>query len=373
MRSVPICGGRTWGLAWLKTILVICCILLLPSPVAANIGKVIGVEQGAQITRAGKSQPLRAGMTVASGDAISTDGSGLVQLVFDDETKIAIGPNARMQLDVTMLRGNRKAKNFAIQALGGSFRFISGKSKKRAYSIQTPTATMAVRGTTFDLWVVPGTQSAMMVLQGRVEMCGQSGNCQETGRKCSLLATTQSGNIGRPTDEESYEKAVKNGFPFVQSQQQLQVPLQVDVSGCGRDAVPPLQQRSETRASTPERGEVKSAAESAPQNEARASSGSASPGRPGSTGSGNGGSVGGSTGSGNGNGGNIGGNGSSDSGTGGNVGTDTGGGNGRGGSIGGGSGSGSAGSGGTIGSGGTDGFGGDAGSGGTGGNGGNSG
>ncbi|MDX1743202.1 MAG: FecR domain-containing protein [Ruegeria sp.] len=362
-------------MAWLKAIVVVCCILLLPSPVAANIGKVIGVEQGAQLTRAGKSQPLRAGMTVASGDSISTDGSGLVQLIFDDETKIAIGPNARMQLDVTMLRGNRKAKNFAIQALGGSFRFISGKSKKRAYSIQTPTATMAVRGTTFDLWVVPGTQSAMMVLQGRVEMCGQSGNCLETGRKCSLLATTQNGNIGRPVDEESYEQAVNNGFPFVQSQQQLQVPLQVDVSGCGRDAVPPLQQRSETRASDPERGEVKSAAASAPQNEARASSGGGSTG---STGSGNGGSVGGSTGSGNGNGGNIGGNGSSDSGTGGNIGAGSGTGNGRGGSIGGGSGSGGAGSGGTIGSGGTDGFGGGAGSGGAGsggagGNGGNSG
>ncbi len=336
-------------MAWLKSLLIVCCVLLLPSQALANIGKVIGVEQGAELTRAGKSQPLRTGMEVASGDSISTDGSGLVQLVFVDETKIAIGPNARMTLDVTMLRGNKKAKNFAVQALGGSFRFISGKSKKRAYSIQTPTATMAVRGTTFDIWVAPGAQSAMLILQGRVEMCGQNGICQETGRKCNLLATTQSGRIGRSVDQESYEKAVKEGFPFVQSQEQLLIPLQTDVTGCGRDALPPLPQRSEADPSTPERGE-QGAVQSA------AASGS-SPSN--SVGSGNGGSVGSGTGSSNG--------------SGGNVGNGSGSGDGSGGSIGGGSGSGGPGSGGTIGGGGTGGFGGGSGSGTTGGNGGNSG
>ncbi len=337
-------------MAWLKSLLVICCVLLLPSQALANIGKVIGVEQGAELTRAGKSQPLRTGMKVASGDSISTDGSGLVQLVFVDETKIAIGPNARMTLDVTMLRGNKKAKNFAVQALGGSFRFISGKSKKRAYSIQTPTATMAVRGTTFDIWVAPGAQSAMLILQGRVEMCGQNGICQETGRKCNLLATTQSGRIGRSVDQESYEQAVKEGFPFVQSQEQLLIPLQTDVTGCGRDAVPPLPQRSEVPASGPDWGprEVQSAGASG-----------SSPSNSVGVGSGNGGSVGSSTGSNNG--------------SGGNVGNGSGSGDGSGGSIGGGSGSGGPGSGGTIGGGGTGGFGGGSGSGTTGGNGGNSG
>ncbi len=335
---------------WLRSLLVVCCVLLLPSQVLAEIGKVIGVKQGAQITRAGKTQPLRTGMEVASGDSISTDRSGVVQLVFVDETKIAIGPNARMMLDVTMLRGNRKAKSFAVQALGGSFRFISGKSKKRAYSINTPTATMAVRGTTFDLWVVPGTQSAMLVLQGRVEMCGQSGNCREAARQCSLLATTQAGNVGRPIDQESYDEALKNGFPFVQSQEQLLVPLQVDFRGCGTDSLP-LPQRSEARDTRPdpESGSVQSAA--APEPRSDPPSGQ-------SVGQGNGGNIGSGTGS--------------DNGTGGNIGASSGSGDGRGGSIGGGSGGGGPGSGGTIG-GGTGGFGGTPGGGGADGNGGNSG
>ncbi|WP_247742467.1 MULTISPECIES: FecR domain-containing protein [unclassified Ruegeria] len=177
-------------------------------------------------------------MEVESGDAITTDQNGLVQLIFVDETKIAIGPNASMVLDVTMLRGKQKAKSFAVQALGGSFRFISGKSKKRAYSIQTPTATMAVRGTTFDMWVVPGTQSAMLVLDGTVRMCGLGGTCRSTGRQCSLFATTQRGNVGRPIDQEQYELALKAGFPFVQSQDELLSPLKVGIGGCAAESVP---------------------------------------------------------------------------------------------------------------------------------------
>ncbi len=238
MRSVLTFGGRKLGLTWLKSLFIICCLLLLPSQALANIGKVIGVKQGAEITRSGKSQPVRAGMEVVSGDSISTNGTGLVQLVFVDETKIAIGPNARMKLDVTMLRSNRKAKNFAVQALGGSFRFISGKSRKRAYSIQTPTATMAVRGTTFDMWVVSEMQSAMLVLEGTVRMCGARGSCRTTGRQCSMFATSQQGNIGRPVDQEHYELALKSGFPFIQSQAGLKPPLQVDFAGCAAESVP---------------------------------------------------------------------------------------------------------------------------------------
>lgn len=212
--------------------------MLVPSICLANIGTVISVKQGAVVTRNGKAQPVRSGMEVLSGDVMNTDRNGVVQLVFVDETKIAIGPNASMVLDVKMLRGNRKAKSFAVQALGGSFRFISGKSRKRAYSINTPTATMAIRGTIFDMWVASENQSAMLVLQGTVQMCGLGGSCRSTGRVCSLFATTQSGGVGRPKDQGQYEKALKTGFPFIQSQAQLLQPLQVQTEGCAGEEAP---------------------------------------------------------------------------------------------------------------------------------------
>ncbi|WP_424831968.1 FecR family protein [Ruegeria sp.] len=209
--------------------------MALPEVAAATIGKVLSVQQGAEVIRAGKTSRVREGMEIASGDTITTNSSGVVQLLFADETKIAVGPNATMVLDVSMLRGKRRAKSFGVQALGGSFRFISGNSRKRAYSVKTPTATMAVRGTIFDLWIASDTQSAMLVLEGTVQMCGQSGRCRSTRRQCSMFATSSGGGVGQPVDRDQYTKAIASGFPFIESESQLLPPFQAGGEGCARE------------------------------------------------------------------------------------------------------------------------------------------
>ncbi|WP_241484081.1 FecR domain-containing protein [Ruegeria sp. ANG-R] len=219
-------------MAWLRLLIVFVVLSALPVSAVASIGKVLSVKPGADVIRAGKKIRLRQGMEVASGDTISTDRSGVVQLLFVDETKIAVGPNARMILDVSMLRGNRKAKSFTVQALGGSFRFISGKSRKRAYSIKTPNATMAVRGTIFDMWITSENQSAMLVIEGTVQMCGLRGSCRSASRRCSLFATSSNGRVGRPADQDQYDKALQGGFPFIRSQNNLLPPFRVTAEGC---------------------------------------------------------------------------------------------------------------------------------------------
>ncbi|NOE35669.1 FecR domain-containing protein [Ruegeria sp. HKCCD7318] len=254
----------------------------MPLQAVANIGKVISAKQGAQLVREGKTQPVVSGMDVESGDAITTDQTGLIQIVFVDDTKIAIGPNARMVLDVSLLRGNRKAKSFAVQALGGSFRFISGKSRKRAYSITTPSATMAVRGTTFDMWVVSEQQSAMLVLEGTVRMCGVQGTCRSSGRQCSMYATSGSGAVGRPASQAQYEQALQSGFPFIQSQEGLLPPLQVRVEGCAGEAAPIRRvkpNRAEPRDAPPQRRERTDTVDATPAS-SPSTSGQSEPERP---------------------------------------------------------------------------------------------
>ncbi|WP_253285858.1 MULTISPECIES: FecR domain-containing protein [unclassified Ruegeria] len=269
-------------MSWLKIVLVLCLVVTMPLQAVANIGKVISAKQGAQLVREGKTQPVVSGMDVESGDAITTDQTGLIQIVFVDDTKIAIGPNARMVLDVSLLRGNRKAKSFAVQALGGSFRFISGKSRKRAYSITTPSATMAVRGTTFDMWVVSEQQSAMLVLEGTVRMCGVQGTCRSSGRQCSMYATSGSGAVGRPASQAQYEQALQSGFPFIQSQEGLLPPLQVRVEGCAGEAAPIRRvkpNRAEPRDAPPQRRERTDTVDATPAS-SPSTSGQSEPERP---------------------------------------------------------------------------------------------
>jgi hypothetical protein len=87
-----------------------------------------------------------AGSPVFSGDHIITDAVGLVQMKFRDDTKLIVGPNSMMIIDAFVFNNDNTARQVSINAMRGAFRFITGKSSKDAYSITTPTATLAVRG-----------------------------------------------------------------------------------------------------------------------------------------------------------------------------------------------------------------------------------
>ena len=202
-------------------------------PVLASIGTVVAVSPGATVTTGGSTQQIEAGLKIDSGDVIVTDARGIGQLVFNDETKIAVGPNAHMIVDVSMMRSGNRARNFAVKALGGSFRFISGNSESSAYSIETPSATMGIRGTAFDFWVDGDIQTAIAMLEGRVRLCQLEGNCEEMSGQCSVARAERTGSIYRPTEMEQAARIILEGFPFLLSQSSLIEPLHVGDGECG--------------------------------------------------------------------------------------------------------------------------------------------
>lgn len=214
------------------------CLLFYVPAAYAEIAKVLEIKPGATLTTGGRNRKLRVGMPVDTGDVIRTNGTGIVQLIFTDQTKIAIGPNASMVLDVSMMRGGNRANNFTIKALGGSFRFISGNSKKSAYKITTPTATMGIRGTTFDFWVLDQRQTSLALLKGSVRMCGRGG-CRNVKGRCELVATSPRGKVAAPRDIQESERTLVKGFPFIFSQRSLRESLRANVETCGQHLTPP--------------------------------------------------------------------------------------------------------------------------------------
>ena len=89
------------------------------------------------------------------GDVITTGATGQVQLLFQDETKIAIGANSQLVIESILFNSSGTASDFTVNAVQGAFRFFSGKSEKSTYAIRTPKATMGIRGTVFDFTVSP--------------------------------------------------------------------------------------------------------------------------------------------------------------------------------------------------------------------------
>jgi len=226
-------------------------IILGAGPVLASIGTVVDVRPGATLTAGGSTQRINAGMEINSGDVIETDAKGIVQLIFKDDTKIAVGPNARMIVDASMMRGSNRARNFAVKALGGSFRFISGKSDSSVYSIETPNATMGIRGTAFDFWVDGNSQTAIALLDGRVRMCESSGGCAVVRGRCSLVTAVRGGAITLQNKKRHAAKILRSGFPFILSQGSLVEQLKTESGGCD-DAIARRIPREERDRSPPE-------------------------------------------------------------------------------------------------------------------------
>lgn len=188
--------------------------------------------QASIVTANGTSQ-LQAGTKIGKGDVIVTNGAGAAQLVFADETRIVVGPNSRLVIDDIILNQSNKASRFSVNALGGTFRFLSGKSAKSAYKIDTPTATMGIRGTIFDFYVEQQRLTDVVLFEGEVRICSRNGNCERTVKRCSLVeASSSKSKISFFLGDDRNEK-LRDNFPYVVSQRSLRTDFRAPVRSCG--------------------------------------------------------------------------------------------------------------------------------------------
>jgi len=116
-------------------------------------GSTKGVDPAADAALNGATRTLVVGSDVFIGDVINTGPKGQVQILFADNTKLVVGPQSSLKIDDYLLRNNGDAGKFVVDMLSGSFRFATGDGPKNKYVINTPTGTIGVRGTRFDVWV----------------------------------------------------------------------------------------------------------------------------------------------------------------------------------------------------------------------------
>ena len=84
------------------------------------------------------ARKLKTGDNIHQNEVISTAIDSEAELVLNDETKLAVGPESRIVLDSFIYDPEKKDGEVVINAAKGAFRFITGKSAKSAYTIKTP-------------------------------------------------------------------------------------------------------------------------------------------------------------------------------------------------------------------------------------------
>ena len=191
--------------------------LFLTNPVlaAGGIGTLVAVTTQVSSGNKGAEQPLALGGSVFSDQTIVTDLSGLGQIEFIDHTKLAIGPGSALTLD-RFIYDPAKGKTDIVIGFGqGAFRFITGAGSHQGYQIDTPAATIAVRGTAFDVAVAPDGEIAIAMIDGEVEVCStRTLLCQAHNVIGKFLSLTPDGVFAL---RDNWDVAVLKGTEFAKA------------------------------------------------------------------------------------------------------------------------------------------------------------
>ena len=113
------------------------------------IGKVEKVVGDVTVTRNGVAVALHVGDAVYKSDVIQTGANSSVGIGFPDGTALNLVPNTRMALNEYSYDPNGTSNGALFSLVEGTFAFVAGKvAHTGGMNIETPVATMGIRGTT---------------------------------------------------------------------------------------------------------------------------------------------------------------------------------------------------------------------------------
>ena len=122
---------------------------------------------GCEIHRAKNKLPGDKGAAIESMDTFVTTGC-VGNITFKDDTKVKVTENSRLLIDDFVFDPKKSdAGKLAIKVAMGTVRYASGqvaKTNAQNVDIKTPTATIAVRGTDFNMTVDEAGQSLVILV-----------------------------------------------------------------------------------------------------------------------------------------------------------------------------------------------------------------
>lgn len=151
------------------------------------MGRVTEMTGPTEIVRNKKSVSGSVNSAVEMQDTITTARSR-VELTFEDKTTVKITEQSKLVIDDFVYDANTGTGKLAVRVALGTVRYASGqiaKNNPQAVNIQTPTATVAVRGTDFSMIVDELGRSLIMLLPscdkkgcvtGAIEVSNQAGS-----------------------------------------------------------------------------------------------------------------------------------------------------------------------------------------------------
>jgi hypothetical protein len=141
------------------------------------IGTVSRIQGEASGTRSGATRVLALNTSVVLNETVSTGTAARLEVTFKDNTRLALGENAKLTLDRYVFNPAAGRGTIRFRVVG-AFRFLSGQVSKLTrsdVSVTTPVATVGIRGTEF--WGGPIDDQALGVflIEGAVRVSNAAG------------------------------------------------------------------------------------------------------------------------------------------------------------------------------------------------------
>jgi len=141
---------------WLAATIILFGLSAAASAQVQQIGQINTASGTVSVQRGGKSLPLKIGDPVYQQDVVETGSSSAVGITFVDNSVFSTGPESRLALDQFHFDSANFKGDMLAKLQKGTLTVVSGdiaRSSPGNMKIQTPTAILGVRGTTFAIEV----------------------------------------------------------------------------------------------------------------------------------------------------------------------------------------------------------------------------
>lgn len=123
----------------------------------------IKVSKGeAFVLRDGKRIDAQLGTSVLQRDVLETGKSGSLGVTLKDNTRLSLGPNSQLNLKEFTFNPRQEEYSFITEMARGTLVYISGmmgKLSPESVSVESPVATIGIRGTRFLLRIGNGSNA----------------------------------------------------------------------------------------------------------------------------------------------------------------------------------------------------------------------
>jgi hypothetical protein len=151
---------------------------------AQKIGVASSVKNDVQRVGPTPSQ-ISAGSSLIFNEHLRTGEASSAQLLFLDETSVSMGAQSDLVLDRFVYNPNRSTGNAVLSTARGAIRFVTGSQNPTNYTINTPVASIGVRGTIAEIF----TYAASGLIFSRV-------TCGHRDRTVRAGGPADAGNVG---------------------------------------------------------------------------------------------------------------------------------------------------------------------------------